>query len=347
MVALKPGQIDRLLAEPARLPPVVLVFGPDVGLVAERAAAIVKAASGAGDDPFSLVRLDGADVVADPARLSDEARTIALFGGRRTVWVRDAGTRPIEPAVVPLLDDPPVDAVVVIEAGDLKKGGLRKRVEDHPVAAAIACYADAAADLDRLIDEEARLAGLAVDEEARAALHLLLGADRRLSRGEVAKLCLYAHGRGRIGAADVEAVVGDAAASGLDDVVDAALTGDLVTLDRDLARLFAAGASASTVLGAMLRQLQALIRARIAVDEGATPTAAVDRMVPPVFFRRKPAVARALSLWPGQRLDTAAARVDDAVAETRRLPGLAAEITGNVLMALATAARAEGRARGR
>lgn len=345
MATLKPTQLDRLLATPARLPPLVLICGPESGLVAELGAAIAKAASAGGDDPFSLVRLDGADLVSDPARLSDEARTIALFGGRRTIWVRDAGTRAIEAAVTPLLDDPPVDAVVIIEAGDLKKGGLRKKVEDHPTAAAIVCYADAGADLDRLIDDEARAAGLAVDADARAALHLVLGADRRLSRAEVQKLCLYAHGRGRIAVEYVAAVVGDAAASGIDDVVDAAFLGDLPALDRELRRLIASGTHASVVLSAALRQAQTLGRARIAVDEGTQPAAAVERMIPPVFFRRKPAVARALSLWPTPRLDAAAARLDDAVAETRRLPALAGEITGNVLMALATAARAEARGR--
>ncbi len=49
----------------------------------------------------------------------------------------------------PVLEDPPRDAIVIVEAGDLKKGtGLRKRVEDDRLAAAVACYADAGADLD-------------------------------------------------------------------------------------------------------------------------------------------------------------------------------------------------------
>jgi len=347
MVALKAAQFDRLVAAPDRMPAVILVFGPEQGLVAERAAALAKAASAGSDDPFGLVRLDGAELVADPARLSDEARTIAMFGGRRTIWVRDAGTRAIEPAVTPLLDDPPVDAVVVIEAGDLKKGGLRKRIEDHASAAAIACYTDAAGDLDRVIDEEARAAGLAVEADARTALHLVLGADRRLSRAEVAKLCLYAHGRGRITEADVAAIVGDAAAAGLDDVVDAAFTGDLEGLDRELARLVASGSQPGQVLSAALRHAHTLARARAAVDEGTPAAAAVERMVPPVFFKRRPQVARALTLWRSERLDAAAGRLDEAVAQSRRLAPLAGEIAGATLFALALAARAEARGRGR
>lgn len=345
MVAIKPREFDRLLAAPDRLPPLVLIFGPDAGLVAERGEQLVKAASAGSADPFSLVRLDGAALAADPARLADEARTIALFGGRRTISVRDLGSRSIEPAVAAILADPPTAAVVVIEAGDLKKTGLRKRVEDDRRAVAIACYADEAADLDRIIDEEARAARLTVEADARAALHLVLGADRRLSRSEVAKLCLYCRGQRAITLADVTAVVADAAAAALDDVVDAAFAGDLATLDREGGRLADAGTHPSVVLSAALRHAHALARGRALVDAGREPGGAVERMVPPVFFRRKPAVTRALAQWTAPRLAQAAARLDDAVAETRLMPSLGRELALTALMAVALMVRGGERRR--
>ena len=86
MVALKAGDIDRFIARPPDTVPLVLVFGPDVGLVSERAQALVTHASGGVDDPFSLVKLDAADIASDPARLIDEAMTISMFGGRRVVF---------------------------------------------------------------------------------------------------------------------------------------------------------------------------------------------------------------------------------------------------------------------
>lgn len=341
MVALKPREFDRLVADPARARGVVLIFGPEQGLVAEQARALVEAANRGSSDPFSLVRLEGAEVAGDPGRLSDEARTIALFGGRRTIWVRDAGTRAIEPALAPLLDDPSSDALVVVEAGDLKKGtGLRKRVEDHPSAVAVACYADEAADIDRIVEDVAKREGLTVEADAKAALRDLLGADRRQTRAEIEKLCLYARGSGRITLADVEAVIGDTAAETLDAVIDAALTGSTADLDRTLSRLMRAGTSPPSILSAALRHAQALSRGRLLVEEGATPQAAVERMIPPVFFRRKPMVAEELGLWPLADLDTAAARIEEAIVGTRRMPALSEEITGNLLLTLAGAARA-------
>src|SRR5437016_14072128 len=102
MVALKAAEVDAYIAarDPAR--PIVLVFGPDAGLVSERADAIVRAAVDDPNDPFALVRLDGDELASDPPRLVDEAHTIPLFGGRRAIRIK-AGGRDFSDAVAALL----------------------------------------------------------------------------------------------------------------------------------------------------------------------------------------------------------------------------------------------------
>ncbi|WP_417771544.1 DNA polymerase III subunit delta [Stappia sp.] len=345
MVALKAAEVERFVASPPADVPLVLVFGPDVGLVSERARMLVDAASGGVDDPFSLVKLDGGDVVSDPARLIDEVMTVPLFGGRRVVWVRDGAGRNLSPAVDPLLGAiDPQTAFVVIEAGDLKKGvGLRKKVESDRKAVAIACYADAERDLERVIDLELREAGLSISREARQALMGLLGADRLASRGEVRKLCLYAHGRERIEAADVEAIIGDASAFAVDELIDAAALGDLVTLDHGLERLEATGQRVDVIAGSALRHFQFLARGRAAVDRGQSPSQVVDGARPPVFYKRKDMISRQLGLWSGEDLARAGERLGRVVADARQSPALAAALVGDVLLTLARVARSRAR----
>src|SRR5262245_44327780 len=198
MVALKTGDIDSFVARPDPSRAVVLVFGPDAGLVSERVDALVKASVDDPADPFALVRLDGDTVASDPARLVDEATTVPLFGGRRAIRLR-AGGRNIVPAVEAVLAAPLKDCRVVIEAGDLRRGApLRTLIERAKNAAAIACYAHAERDIARLIDDEMRAADLTIAPDARAALAPLLGGDRRASRAELRKLALYAGGAGRV-----------------------------------------------------------------------------------------------------------------------------------------------------
>ena len=69
----------------------VLFYGPDAGLVRERADAVARTVCPDLRDPFRVAELTGAALAADPARLADEAAQISLMGGSRVVRVREAG----------------------------------------------------------------------------------------------------------------------------------------------------------------------------------------------------------------------------------------------------------------
>src|SRR4051795_9543113 len=92
MVALRGKEIDAFLARPDAGRPIILLYGPDAGLVRERAEALIASAVHDPNDPFSMVRLDGDDLAGEPSRLVDEAMTIPMFGGRRAIRVR-AGSK--------------------------------------------------------------------------------------------------------------------------------------------------------------------------------------------------------------------------------------------------------------
>ena len=157
------------------------------------------------------------------------------------MWVK-AGSRNIAPAVEALLALPASECRVVIEAGDLRRNApLRTLCERAKNAAALPCYADNERDLARLIDDEMRAAGLALTPDARAMLVPLLGGDRAASRNELRKLALYARGTAEVGVDDVAAVVSDASALALDDIVDAAFAGRPADLEAQLAKARAAG----------------------------------------------------------------------------------------------------------
>jgi DNA polymerase III subunit delta len=337
MTLLKSTEAERFVAKPDPARPIVLLFGPDIGLVSERAEAIIRASIDDLSDPFALTRLEGELLAADPARLIDEARTVPLFGGRRAVWVR-AGTRNIAAAVEPLLADPAIDCRIVIEAGDLKRNApLRTLCERAPSVAVLPCYADTDRDLARLIDEEMRHADVAISPEARSALVPLLGGDRRASRNELRKLATYAQGAGRVDIADVIAVVADASALALDAVIDAALAGQPKPLDLQLGKALAAGTSPGTIIFAAQRQLASLHRARLAVEAGTSVPEQVDAMRP--HFSRRPAVEAALRAWTAAKLAVAMQDVAEAQLEARLKPALADAITGRALQQLAIAAR--------
>src|SRR5713226_2674354 len=184
VVALRGKDIDAFLARPDPGRPIILLYGPDSGLVRERAEALLASAVDDPNDPFSLVRLDGDELSAEPSRLVDEAMTVPLFGGRRAIRVR-AGSRSFASGVDTLADSPLKDCRIVIEAGELRpESPLRKACERAKTAVAIGCYPDGERDLAKLIDDELRVSNLKIAPDARAVLMALLGGDRQASRNE-------------------------------------------------------------------------------------------------------------------------------------------------------------------
>src|SRR5689334_13955283 len=97
-----------------------LVYGPDQGLVRERAATVAKSVLPDLNDPFRVAELDESTIESDPARLWDEAAALSMIGGRRVVRVRSANNG-LAPTFQKFLAAPPGDALIVIEAGDLAK----------------------------------------------------------------------------------------------------------------------------------------------------------------------------------------------------------------------------------
>jgi DNA polymerase III subunit delta len=340
MVALKGTAIERFVARPDPAKPIVLIFGPDAGLVHERADALIRSAVDDMRDPFALARIDGDALADEPDRLVEEAHTVPLFAGRRAVWVR-AGARPFNAAVERVLAAPPgADCRIVIEAGDLRRGApLRSLCEGAANAAALPCYPDTAGDLGRLIDEEMSGAGLAIAADARGLLLSLIGGDRAASRSEVRKLALYAHGKSAVSRDDVIAIVADATTPGIDAVIDAAFAGSVAELESEFAKARSSGAAATTLAGAAIRQAATLHRLRIAVEAGSPVGAVVDGLGPALHFSRRDAVTAALRLWSAKRLESLLIQLGNTSFEARRNTRSAYVIVQRALVSMADAAR--------
>jgi DNA polymerase III subunit delta len=340
MTELKARDVDAYLRRPPAHA-IVLVYGPDRGLVSERANAIAAQSKVALDDPFSTVRLDAAEIENDPPRLADEANTISMFGGRRLIWIKGTGGQKFNSAVATLCDNPPTDTLVLIEAGDLKKdSALRKAAEKAASAVTLPCYADEGRGLESLIDEVMQAHSLRVDIDARQFLKMRLGGDRLASRGELEKLALYARGQGSVSLEDAMQSIGDVSASTIDAVVEAVIAGDLAATDTAFAKLAAGKQPVSLVLAALIRQLQALSHMREAIElSGKSIGDVVAAARPPLWGARRTMVELGLARWPLAFIARSLARLADVTLEARRRATLEDEIIRQALLGLTSEAR--------
>ncbi|MDH3594453.1 MAG: DNA polymerase III subunit delta, partial [Rhodospirillales bacterium] len=292
------SQAERFVRTPDPKIRGILVYGPDAGLVRERAEALARSVVEDPRDPFRVADLTARQLEADPARLADEAAALALTGGRRVVRVGEAGDA-VSGLMKSFLANPAGDALVVVQAGELPaRSSLRKVFESAELGAAVACYRDDQRSLSAVITAMLADQGLTTTPEAMAYLSANLGGDRQLTRREMEKLILYKGGSG--GAVDLDeavACVGDSAALTLDDLALAVAGGDLAGLERTLLRSLEAGSSPVAVLRAVARHFQRLHIAAGSIATGLSPGDAVRRLRPPVFWKMADRFTAQCTAW--------------------------------------------------
>ena len=347
MVAVKANQAQAFLAKPDPRYRAVLFFGPDAGLVSERAHVFAKTSAERTNPPGELLRIDDNDLDGDPDRLHVELGTIPMFGGPKIV--RAAAGRRINAALLKsLVEDGQSQGLLIVEAGNLKPDeSLRSIFEKSQHAAAVACYGDGAVDLEGLVREVLKDAGLSISDDARSALIDRLGADRALSRGEIEKLALYAHGKREIELEDVEAVVGDVSELALERVFNAAASGQTTKAISECARAVSSGESAQTIILATQRHFQRLHRVKAQADRGGSIDDILRSMRPPLHFKQKDLLAQQCRIWTMPKLTDALNRISTAAKAARTASALEDQLAERMLLGLSMLARdgAQGRAR--
>jgi DNA polymerase III subunit delta len=344
MVKIATGRADNFARKPDTNIRAVLVYGPDSGLVRERAEALVKSAAGSLDDPFRTREVTLADLKEDPALLRDEANALSLTGGRRAVRLRNAGDNLASLFEEMLTDTSPGGALIVVEAANLApRSSLRALFEEHPAAAAVPCYLDDESTLTDVIETSLRQRGLAVAPDALEFLASQLGGDRMVTRSELDKLTLYAAERKTVTLEDAEACVGDSSERGIDDLANAVTAGDQSLVDRTYMRVLHEGANPIQVLRLMQRHFDRLHQVAGKLAAGGNVDVIIKTLRPPIFFKAIPAFKASLRAWPTGKISTALELLLKAEMDCKTT-GMPSElICSRVLMQIAAAARRPAR----
>src|SRR5262249_4559559 len=146
---------------------------------------------------------------------------------------------------------------------------------------------------------------------------------------------LYCHGTGRVELADVAAICGDVTGSSGDDLLHAALGGDLNETSRLFHRLVDARQSPDSPLSISLYSIARLMRWRAEMARGKSAEALIRGARPPIFFKAQDAIIRELKLLNEETLMSASHLLSRASLESRDHPALQGQIAERAFLSLA------------
>ena len=290
--------IEPFVKNPNPAARVILVYGPDNGLMKERAKTISLSMVEDINDPFNAVTLSTDILNEDPARLSDEAGAISMMGGGRLIRIENA-TEKLTPLVKEYLENPSESALIVLEAGELNpRSSLRKLCESAKNAAAVPCYVEDERDLSRLIRETLQAENIGIDNDAATWLAANISGDRQKARNELNKLITY---KGAdmtpVSLEDVQACCGEAGALALDDLVYAVAGHNAAQALKTYNQLTEEGVNFIVILRSLQNHFRRLHVTKTKIDQGDNPESAMKSLSPPIFFKQQNAFKTQLNRW--------------------------------------------------
>ena len=303
-------QIERALKARADDIRLFLLYGPDEA----GSRSLAKLLAAAMGPEAERVDLSGSDLKGDPARLSDEAASISLFGGARYVWVEPAGDEAVEAAEA-LIGAATAGNPVVMLAGALKPASrLLKLALAAPCAMAFASYVPEAGEADKLVIEMGREMGLVIRRDIARRIADGCAGNRAVMAQELDKLALFADAapeRPKQIEQDAIDAIGAASEEGdLSRLVDSVLGGDAAGLEAELTRLHSVGVEGiSLVRPALLRRLGLLAKLRAEVDQGNSVSAVMASSGKSLFWKDKDTVGAQLGRWRSDLIAKSMSRV--------------------------------------
>ena len=277
---------------------VILVYGPDNGLMKERAKTMALSVVEDINDPFNAVTLSTEILNEDPARLSDEAGAISMMGGQRLIRIENAADK-LTQLLKDYLENPSDSALIILEAGELSpRSSLRKLCESAKNAAAVPCYVEDERDLSRLIRETLQAENIGIENDAASWLAANISGDRQKARNELDKLITYkGSDMTPITLEDVRACCGEAGALALDDLVYAVAGHNTPQALKTYNQLTEEGVSFIVILRSLQNHFRRLHVTKTKIDQGDNADSAMKSLAPPIFFKQQNAFKTQLNRW--------------------------------------------------
>jgi DNA polymerase-3 subunit delta len=288
---LKSTEINKFVANPNKNVRVFLIYGADGGLVREHFQNLLKSLKINASDAMNITNLEAQEVTSEPSILYDALFAMSLLGDAPCVVVRGANNK-LTDIIADIYKQPRELNYLFLLAGELEsRASLVLLAEKADNMVAIPCYRAEGSALNAVIRETLLQHNLKFDDKIIELMAQMLGNDRLIIRGEIAKIALYMRTERNLTPEIVLKCCGDNQHLMLNETMLWWLAGDLRRFNRNIIRMLQAGEN----MVAAFRVLQYLSHNICAMVEKHLNGASVDDVVKTTYpFSLQPLYKKAI-----------------------------------------------------
>lgn len=327
-------QIEPFVKKPDPAARVILIYGPDNGLMKERARLIGKTIVPDLNDPFNVTTLTADKLIEDTALLADEAASISMMGGGRLIRIESANDK-LVPQLKTYLDAPSAENLIILEAGELgPKSALRQLCEKSKSAAALPCYVEDERNIATLIRDSLREANIRIAPDAVTWLAANIAGDRARARNEIEKLITYMGKEDNATIAHVQACCGIAGVESYDDLTYSTSGAQPEAAMRAFQTMIDEGIQPVTILRTLQNHFRRLHLVKSLVVSGCTLDEAIKQLTPPIFFKQEPIFKAQLQRWTMPALENVLNRLASLEADCKKTGTPVETVCGQVILGI-------------
>jgi DNA polymerase III subunit delta len=273
----------------------ILLYGPDAGLVSIRATTLKKSRSIAAIFDYEQIK-------NNPGSLLDNFNSLNLFSKdklKEKIILIECNGKHITESCINLLKSPNYQGLLVFHAKELgTDSNLRKTFEANNNIAAVPCYQDDQASINKIIQQALQQQKISCDHKVIALLtNCISTGNRALILNEIDKIILFLSNKKHISVEDIQDYLELQNEVNFDKLCYQISLKQTKNIDITLVKLQNEGHNIVSIIRMITRHFYRLYQVKQLIKQNKTEQQALSTLYPPVFFKQVNDFSRSLKLW--------------------------------------------------
>ncbi len=274
----------------------ILIYGPDQGLVKERAKTAIESISNKFENSVNISNLSIDDIKDSNNLLIDSVLQANLLAKKNIVRIKMANDS-LTNILKSFLEStkPNQGGFVLLESQNLNpNSSLRKLFENDKSSPIISCYQDTKDTIINTINSTTKELSINMDKQSMDYLSTRLGNDREITKQEINKLALYTNfSKEPITFDKVLECIGDHSINNINKLCDQIGNLDILNAISTLETLLSEGGREITIIRSMLLHFQKLLYIKLSDNQAKE----IQNLKPPIHFLRLNNFKKQLEHW--------------------------------------------------